>query len=142
MICNAEMECDNNIEVEISMAEQYDPDDQDDFLSSLGIDNLDQLIIPDPSVRTSRTDGGQGLAPPPVVGSTAPSSRDSDLQDLDHLDSLCADANPADFLTRPFQAVPKPKGTLLARLRAKQASPDAKVPSVGVNGYNTKSLHQ
>ena len=53
MICNAEMECDNNIEVEISMAEQYDPDDQDDFLSSLGIDNLDQLIIPDPSVRNS-----------------------------------------------------------------------------------------
>ena len=33
MICNAEMECDNNVEVEISMAEQFDPDDQDDFLS-------------------------------------------------------------------------------------------------------------
>ena len=135
MICNAEMECDNNIEVEISMAEQYDPDDQDDFLSSLGIDNLDKLIIPDSSVRPSRTDGGQGLAPPSVVGPTAPSPRDHDLQELDHLDSSRADVHPADFLTRPFHAIPKPKDTLLDRLRAKQTSPNVKVPSIHDPNY-------
>ena len=43
--------------------------------------------------------------------------------------------NPADFLTRPFQAVPKPKGTLLDRLRAKQASPNTKVPSIHDPNY-------
>ena len=79
MICNAEVECHNNIEVEIGMAEQYVPDDQDDFLASLRIDNLDQLIIPAPPGTISRTDGGQGLALPRVV--RPPSSRDLDLQD-------------------------------------------------------------
>ena len=45
------------------------------------------------------------------------------------------DMNPADFLTCPFHAVVKPKDTLLDCLRAKQASPDVKVPSIHDPNY-------
>ena len=59
MICNAEMEVGNSVDIEISMAEQYDSDDDDDLAGVLNIPNLAQLIIPTSSDTTTRTDGGQ-----------------------------------------------------------------------------------
>ena len=62
MICNAEMEVRNSVDIDISMAEQVDSDDDDDPFGDLGIPNLSQLIIPGASPTipdTTRTDGGQ-----------------------------------------------------------------------------------
>ena len=49
MICHAEMEVSNSVDIEISMAEQVDSDDDDDIIGDLGIPNLEQLLIPAPS---------------------------------------------------------------------------------------------
>ena len=62
MICHAEMEVGNSVDIEISMAEQVDSDDDDDILGDLGIPNLAQLIIPassSTSIKAPQTDGGQ-----------------------------------------------------------------------------------
>ena len=65
MIYTAEMEVGNSVDIEISMAEQVDSDDDADLLDDLGIPNLAQLLIPASSNKTPRTDGGQRLAAPP-----------------------------------------------------------------------------
>ena len=46
MICNAEMEVGNSVDIEISMAEQVDSDDDADLIGDLGIPSIAQLIIP------------------------------------------------------------------------------------------------
>ncbi len=47
MICQAEMEFGNSVDIEISMAEQFDVhDDDEDLRHLLGIANIDQLIMP------------------------------------------------------------------------------------------------
>ena len=61
MICHAEMEVGNSIDVEISMAEQVDSDDDDDIFGDLGIPNIAQLLIPESSsasIAPTQTDGG------------------------------------------------------------------------------------
>ena len=69
MICNAEMEVGNSVDIEISMAEQVDSDEDDDVFGNLDIPNISQLLIPGTSPNvptTTRTDGGQRLATRPL----------------------------------------------------------------------------
>ena len=53
MICNAEMEVGNSVDIKISMAEQYDSDEEDELVGVLSIPNLAQLLIPAPSDTTT-----------------------------------------------------------------------------------------
>ena len=114
MICNAEMEVGNSVDIKISMAEQVDFDDDNDLIGVLDIPNLAQLLIPAPSDETTRTDGEQRLA----TTSSVAQSHTLDLQHLDAINQARADPmNPADYMTEPFDRVPKPTLTLLDKLR-------------------------
>ena len=92
------------------MAEQVDSDNDDDLIDVLDIPNLAQLLIPAPSDEIPRTDGGQRLATPP----SADQSHALDLQHMDAIDQALADPmNPADYMTKPFNRVPKLTMSLL-----------------------------
>ena len=99
MICNAEMEVGNSVDIEISMAEQVDSDEDDDVFGNLDIPNISQLLIPgtSPNVSTTtRTDGGQRLA----TQTSADQSQDQDLQHLEDIDRARTDSmNPADYMS-------------------------------------------